>query len=57
VRAMAGPTRGSFGLTLIRGLAMQLGGDVATSQRADGGTRIVVTFAMPREEAEEPANG
>jgi two-component sensor histidine kinase len=55
VRVLPG-SRGSFGLTLIRGLAMQLGGDVAMSQRAGGGTRVVVTFAMPSEEA-EPADG
>ena len=42
--------RGSFGLTLIRGLAMQLGGDIAIAPRESGGTRIVVTFPMPRDE-------
>ena len=58
VSALPGtPSRGSFGLTLIRGLAMQLGGDVAVSQREGGGTRVVVTFAMPREEVEERADG
>ena len=31
---------------------MQLGGDVAMSPREGGGTRIVVTFPMPRDEAE-----
>lgn len=42
--------RGSFGLTLIRGLAMQLGGDIAIAPRESGGTRVVVTFSMPRDE-------
>jgi two-component sensor histidine kinase len=48
--------RGSFGLTLIRGLAMQLGGDVAVSERPGGGTRVVVTFPMPRDETEDAAH-
>lgn len=48
--AAIGPdTRGSFGLTLIRGLAMQLGGDVQILDREGGGTRVVVTFPMARE--------
>jgi two-component sensor histidine kinase len=52
--AVAGAgSRGNFGLTLIRGLAMQLGGDVAISQREGGGVRVVVTFLMPRDEPEE----
>ena len=42
--------RGSFGLTLIRGLAMQLGGDIAIAPRESGGTRVVVTFPTPRDE-------
>ena len=41
--------RGSFGLTLIRGLAMQLGGEANISTREDGGTRVVVLFPMPSE--------
>lgn len=45
--------RGSFGLTLIRGLAMQLGGDIAIAPRESGGTRIVVTFPVPRDEPVE----
>jgi two-component sensor histidine kinase len=48
----AGATRGSFGLTLIRGLAMQLGGEVEMTERAGGGTRVVVTFPMPRDDPE-----
>jgi two-component sensor histidine kinase len=55
--APAGATRGSFGLTLIRGLAMQLGGEVAISERPGGGTRVVVTFPTPRDEGEGEANG
>jgi two-component sensor histidine kinase len=47
-------SRGNFGLTLIRGLAMQLGGDIAIAPRESGGTRMVVTFPMPRD---EPASG
>jgi two-component sensor histidine kinase len=46
-QASIGPNvRGSFGLTLIRGLAMQLGGEARISGRDDGGTRVVVTFPM-----------
>jgi two-component sensor histidine kinase len=41
--------RGSFGLTLIRGLAMQLGGEASISIREDGGMRVVVSFPMPSE--------
>ena len=41
-------SRSGFGLTLIRGLAMQLGGEAAVSPREGGGTRVVVTFPMPR---------
>jgi two-component sensor histidine kinase len=48
--------RGNFGLTLIRGLAMQLGGEVAMSQRSDGGTRVIVTFPVPRDDAEAAAD-
>jgi len=32
---------------------MQLGGDIAIAPRESGGTRVVVTFSMPRD---EPAN-
>ena len=41
--------RGVFGMTLIRGLAMQLGGDVTITARDGGGTRVVVTFPMGKE--------
>jgi two-component sensor histidine kinase len=43
-------SRGSFGLTLIRGLATQLGGEARVSEREGGGVRIVVTFPMAIEE-------
>ncbi|MCW5735747.1 MAG: hypothetical protein KIS73_16580 [Enhydrobacter sp.] len=43
--------RGSFGLTLISGLAMQLGGEAKITPREGGGTRVVVTFPLPRDEA------
>ena len=41
--------RSGFGLTLIRGLAMQLGGEAEISSREGGGTRVSVTFPMPEE--------
>jgi two-component sensor histidine kinase len=37
---------GTFGLTLIRGLAMQLGGEAKISARDGGGTRVTVIFPM-----------
>jgi two-component sensor histidine kinase len=52
-----GPTRGNFGVTLIRGLAMQLGGEVEIGERPGGGTRVIVTFPMPRDETEGGAGG
>jgi two-component sensor histidine kinase len=51
-RAVVGNSaRGSFGLTLMSGLAMQLGGEAKISAREGGGTRVVVTFPLPRDEA------
>ncbi len=51
-RAVVGNSgSGSFGLTLMSGLAMQLGGEVKISPREGGGTRVVVTFPLPRDEA------
>jgi two-component sensor histidine kinase len=41
--------RSGFGLTLIRGLAMQLGGEAHITAREGGGTRVIVTFPMPEE--------
>lgn len=46
--------RGGFALTLIRGLAMQLGGEVVIERKPDGGNRVVVTFPTPA--ADDPAN-
>ncbi len=46
--------RGGFGLTLIRGLAMQLGGEVTIERKPGGGNRVVVVFPTPS--ADEPAN-
>lgn len=43
-------SRGGFGLTLIRGLAMQLGGEAQISVREGGGMRVAVTFPMPQEQ-------
>ncbi len=42
--------RGGFGLTLIRGLAMQLGGEAQISAREGGGIRVAVTFPMPQDQ-------
>lgn len=44
--------RGVFGLTLIRGLATQLGGELTITSRDGGGTRVVVTFPMAKERAD-----
>jgi two-component sensor histidine kinase len=41
--------RSGFGLTLIRGLAMQLGGAAEVAVREGGGTRVSVTFPKPEE--------
>jgi two-component sensor histidine kinase len=49
--AVGNGARGSFGLTLMSGLATQLGGEAGISPRAGGGTRVVVTFPLPRDEA------
>jgi len=46
--------RGGFALTLIRGLAMQLGGEVTIERKPAGGNRVVVTFPTPA--ADDPAN-
>ncbi|HZP99692.1 MAG TPA: sensor histidine kinase [Reyranella sp.] len=47
-------SRGGFSLTLVRGLAMQLGGEAIVSSSAEGGVRLVVTFPMA---AEQEADG
>jgi two-component sensor histidine kinase len=50
-RAVVGNgARGSFGLTLMSGLAMQLGGEARISAREGGGTRVVVAFPLPRDD-------
>ena len=41
--------RGGFGVTLLRGLSMQLGGEATISARDGGGVRIVVAFPLPKE--------
>jgi two-component sensor histidine kinase len=49
--AVGNNPRGSFGMTLMRGLAMQLGGEAKVEPRDGGGTRVVVSFPLPRDEA------
>jgi two-component sensor histidine kinase len=51
-QATGNAPRGNFGLTLIRGLAMQLGGEIDMVPRPGGGTRVIVNFPMPRDDAE-----
>lgn len=46
-RIVTGEDPGSLGLTLIRGLAMQLGGEAEIRRRSGGGTRVVVRFPLP----------
>ncbi|MCA0302232.1 MAG: sensor histidine kinase [Proteobacteria bacterium] len=48
-RSLGPGTRGGFGLTLIRGLAMQLGGEAKVLAREPAGMWVVVTFPMPRD--------
>ncbi len=48
-RALGPGARGGFGLTLIRGLAMQLGGEAKILVREAAGMRVVVTFPMPQD--------
>ncbi len=38
-----------FAITLIRGLAMQLGGEAQIASREGGGMRVAVTFPMPQD--------
>jgi two-component sensor histidine kinase len=49
-RSIGPAVRGGFGLTLIRGLAMQLGGEARISVREGGGTQVAVTFPMPEDQ-------
>jgi two-component sensor histidine kinase len=46
-RIVTGADAGSLGLTLIRGLATQLGGEAEIRRRSGGGTRIAVRFPLP----------
>jgi two-component sensor histidine kinase len=46
--------KGGFALTLIRGLAMQLGGEVTIERKPEGGNRVIVVFPTPA--ADEPLN-
>lgn len=46
--------KGGFALTLIRGLAMQLGGEVTIERKPQGGNRVIVVFPTPA--ADEPLN-
>ena len=48
-RSIGPAARGGFGLTLIRGLAMQLGGEARVSTGEGGGTQVAVTFPMPED--------
>jgi two-component sensor histidine kinase len=48
--SLGSDARGGFGLTLIRGLAMQLGGEAQISPREGGGMRVSVTFPMPQDQ-------
>jgi two-component sensor histidine kinase len=41
--------RAGFGVTLLRGLSMQLGGEATISARDGGGMRIVIEFPLPKE--------
>ncbi|MCW5746313.1 MAG: sensor histidine kinase [Alphaproteobacteria bacterium] len=43
-----------LGFTLLRGLVAQLGGDMAVAPRAEGGTRVRVTFAKPADDQAAP---
>jgi two-component sensor histidine kinase len=47
---MGADGRGGFGLTLVRGLAMQLGGEASISESQEGCLRLVVRFPMPVEQ-------
>lgn len=46
--------RGGFALTLIRGLAMQLGGEAQVERKNDGGSRVSIVFPTPA--PDEPGN-
>lgn len=46
-KIVIGGDRGSLGVTLIRGLAAQLGGEAEIIRRPGGGTRVAVRFPLP----------
>jgi two-component sensor histidine kinase len=46
--------RGGFALTLVRGLAMQLGGEARIERKGDGSSRVCVVFPTPT--PDEPGN-
>ena len=46
-KMVTGQDRGSLGLTLIRGLALQLGGEAEIARRPGAGTRVAVRFPLP----------
>jgi two-component sensor histidine kinase len=45
--------RGGFGMTLVRGLAMQLGGEAVVAPITDDGLRLVVRFPLPAEQEDD----
>ncbi|UYN93287.1 MAG: hypothetical protein KIT25_14595 [Enhydrobacter sp.] len=52
-RTPVAPEGGGFGFTLIRGLAMQLGGEALILSKGEYGSRVTVTFPLPAED-EQP---
>ncbi|MGE0424150.1 MAG: sensor histidine kinase [Reyranellaceae bacterium] len=46
-RIVTGEDPGSLGLTLVRGLAMQLGGEAEIRRKSGGGTTVTVRFPLP----------
>jgi two-component sensor histidine kinase len=46
-RIVTGEDPGSLGLTLVRGLAVQLGGEAEIRRKSGGGTRVAVRFPLP----------
>jgi two-component sensor histidine kinase len=46
-RIVTGEEAGTLGLTLIRGLAVQLGGEAEIRRKSSGGTRVAVRFPLP----------
>jgi two-component sensor histidine kinase len=48
--AIGADLQGGFGLTLIRGLALQLGGEATVEERQGGGIRVKIVFPMAKGE-------